>query len=108
MTYIPDCREGEYYNQKYLNEKDKQFVAGFDWAVERISELFRGNINVFPELEELLDDNTAVIRENKEETVKNAVEEWAEMERDELITSMIDGMSEEEYTRIKASVDSAE
>lgn len=104
MSYIPDCRTDENYNEKYLNAKDKEYVAGFDEAVEQIKCLF-SNLDVYPDLEELLDDNKAIIAEGKADTVKEAIEDWMESQRDELITSMIDNMSEKEYQSIKESVD---
>ena len=105
MSYIPDCRNDAVYNQKYLNAQDKQFVAGYDWAVDRIMTLF-DNIEVYPDLDAILDDKMAIIEEGKADIVKSAVEEWAESGRDDLITSMIDNMSEDEYAKIKAEVDS--
>lgn len=107
MTYIPDCRSDEYYNQKYLDADDGKFLAGYDWAVDQAINLF-DNLEVFPEAEELLEDNDAVIREGKKETMKEALKDWLEMERDELITSMIDNMDEDRYERIKKKVDGSE
>lgn len=108
MSYIPDCRTDEYYNQKYLNEKDAEFIKGYDYAVEQIKNLFEGNLGATPELEELLDDNKAIILEGKAEIAKDAIEEWAEIERDEVITSMIEGYDDDEYQRIKEAVDGRE
>ena len=104
MSYIPDCRTDENYNEKYLNEKDKLFIAGYDWAVNEMS-IFFDNLNVYPEVETILADDTAIITEGKADKVKEAIEEWVEMSRDELITSMIDGMDGDEYEKIKAEVD---
>ena len=94
MSYIPDCRNDENYNESKLNEANKQFIAGYDWAVAEIRNLF-GNLNVFPDVEMLLDDNIAMVKEGKAELVEDAVAEWAEMSRNELITSMIDGQFED-------------
>ena len=90
MSYIPDCRNDENYNETKLSTRDMDFVAGYDWAVEQILCLFDGNTNVFPRLEEILDENTAVVNEDKEAVVRDSIEQWAEMQRNELITSMID------------------
>ena len=104
MSYIPDCRTDEFYNQKYLDEQDATFLKGYDYAVEQIRNLF-SNLEAEPELEELLDDAKAVIMDGKAEIARDAIDDWAEMERDELITSMIDCYDEEKYQQIKERVD---
>lgn len=104
MSYIPDCRTDEYYNQKFLNGRDKNFIEGYDWAVQQILGLFCDNLDVYPELMELFDDNKAIIKPNKTEIAKDAIEDWAEMQRDELITGMLDGYDEEEYNKIRERV----
>ena len=104
MSYFPDCRTDEYYNQKYLTQRNKDFVAGYDYALEQVQNLFN-NLEVFPDLEQLLDDNVALVKEHKVDMVQTCIEDWAEMNRDELITSMIDSMDENEYQEIKQRVD---
>lgn len=99
MSYIPDCRTDEFYNEKYLVGNDKMFLAGYDWAVEQITTLFY-NLEVYPELVGLL--------EGHEEELESALRDYAEMGRNELVTSMIDGMTDEEFEEIKAKVDSEE
>ena len=37
MTYIPDCRTDEVYNESNLNDRDKEFVKGFDFCAETSS-----------------------------------------------------------------------
>ena len=106
MSYFPNCREDEYYNQKYLNEKDKEFIAGADWILEQIVNMIENNADVYPDLEQLLDDNTAIIKEDKDKIVSEAVQDWAEMERNMMITSMIDNY--EDFDEIKAKVDANE
>ena len=44
MSYIPDCRTDEYYNEKYLEGLEKTFIEGFDFCVEYVDGL--GNIGV--------------------------------------------------------------
>ena len=104
MSKIPDCRTDKYYNEKYLDQKDADFVKGYDWAVEQIQNMFN-NLKCYPDLEQLLDDKVALIKDNKIGMVQTCIEDWAEMQRDELITSMIDGMDEAEYQAIKERVD---
>lgn len=90
MSYIPDCRTDKNYNEEELNALNKEYLAGFDWAVKEIVNLL-SNTDVFPELDQLLEDNVAVITEGKKQIVEDAITNWAEMSRNELITSMIEG-----------------
>lgn len=101
---VPNCREDEAYNEKYLNDEDARFLKGYDWAVENALNLLN-NTSTYEELEQLLDPNKAIVNLDKEEIVKNALADWLEGERDMLITSMIDNMDDTEYEAIKARVD---
>lgn len=103
MSCIPDCRTDEWYNEKYLNVNDKNFVAGYDWAVEQALCLL-DNANVYPKLEMLLAEGVAVTSAGKDDIIREALKNWMEMSRDELITSMIDGMDDDEYNQNKAEV----
>lgn len=103
MSIFPDCRTDDVYNEKYLDARDAAFLQGFDYCVQTIKSLFE-NVETYPDLEILLDDKKAVIMEDKAMIVSDAVEDWAEMERNVLITSMIDSMGGEEYAAIKAEV----
>ena len=40
MTYFPDVRTDEAYNQKKLNDKNKKFVDGYDWCTDTIKSFF--------------------------------------------------------------------
>ena len=40
MSYIPDCREDEYYNFDALKDQDQEFVQGFDWCAEMAADNF--------------------------------------------------------------------
>ena len=103
MSFIPDCRTDEYYNQKYLNKLDSEFVKGFDYCKEAAVECGFANIeDFFYEFE--IDVRPSDIRKVTE-AVEKWLLDWIEAERDELITSMIDDMSDEEYTKIKSKVD---
>ena len=101
MTYIPDCRTDDFYNEKYLNEKDKEFLKGYDYAVEQALNLLN-NADVYPDFDDLLNPNKSLVNTDKKEIVKNALDQWLEMERDELITSMIDYMDDDEYEANRA------
>ena len=123
MSYIPDCRTDEYYNQKFLTGSDKEFVRGFDWCVETAVDNFFDNEmfdlaqsdsylgHILNELvpEELQEEYTqehVFLNDGEDEhrtvttyadLIRYKLLYWIEMERDELITSMIDNMSDEEY-----------
>lgn len=43
MSYIPDCREDEYYKIENLTESDQEFVQGFDWCAEMAADNFFDN-----------------------------------------------------------------
>lgn len=130
MSYIPDCRTDEYYNQKYLNERDKEFIRGFDWCTEMaVDNFFDNNYEKgFDEDNfvghEVLQELPDQLREKyemefsfldgkvEERTIETIIDQiryeilvWIESERDMIITSMIDGMNEEEYRKIKDEVD---
>lgn len=121
MSYIPDCRTDEVYNFKNLTDKDKEFVNGFDWCLEMAVDNFFDN-DMFDladketylghllceELPEEMQDEYEIeysFGDRKSETrviktyadlIRSKILDWVEMERDELITSMIDGYPESE------------
>ena len=131
MSRIPDGRTDEYYNQKYLNEKDTEFLHGFDWCVEMAvdnffdndmfelqdEDLYLGHIlcEKLPDAirEEYEMEHTFSDREDADirtvetyaDLIRMKLLEWIEMERNELITSMLEGLTDEEYNEIKAKVD---
>ena len=130
MSYIPDCRSDEHYNAKYLNEKDYKFVRGYDWAVEQEIDNFFDNLEVTesdrlikmmeePLPKELVQEYEVPTTFNGDESqeyetrtaktygdlLRMNLLRWAECGRDELITSIIDGMTDEEYQAIKEKVD---
>lgn len=129
MSYFADCRRDTTYNQKYVGEKDKLFLRGFDWAVEMVVDNFFDNEmfglqmgdgyfahylnHELPEdmkeeyVMEYTDGRPDEVRKVKTyaDLVRMKLLEWIEMDRNELITSMIDDLSEEEYGKIKAEVD---
>ena len=131
MSRIPDCRTDEAYNQKYLNQRDKAELFGFDYCTECAVD------NFFDNLDDYFDEETYLGHLLNEELPESMQEEYTmefsfraedyksedrtcktyadllrmrileriEMERDEVITSMIDNMDEDEYAKIKARVD---
>lgn len=125
MSRIPDCRTDEHYNQKFLRQRDSDYVAGFDWCVEMATDNFFDNIAMddeigentylghflFEELPESLrceygfisHDGTLENRkcETYADLIRAKLSDWIEGCRDELITSMIDSMDDAEYRQIK-------
>lgn len=139
MTYIPDCRERfkPIFNAKcneneindywdgYLNEKDKEYIKGWDIVTKDIIPSFLANISDFEcmnevfvksEIEEAgkydcIFELDTDISENAPKAVRflrklhEELVEWIEGERDEMIVSMIDNMDEEEYNAIRTERD---
>lgn len=108
MTYIPDTREDDYYNEKYLNEKDKEFIKGYDYAVNDALDAFIDNIGDFDFDVEGEDINIGKIFENHADILdkfREAIKENFESERDGMIVSMIDYYSDEDYAKIRTEVD---
>lgn len=95
MTYIPDCRTDEVYNESNLNDRDKEFVKGFDFCAENSVVNFFDNIDVYEDELDIPGEDIDIVKiiENHEE-IKDALQEclsdWMEQTRNELITSMID------------------
>lgn len=113
MSYIPDCRTDNNYNEKYLNEKDREYLEGFDWCVKTVLESFTDNMNIYKDEFDIngVALNLAWFLENNQEVaekLKECMIHFSEMERNTLITAMIEGMDEEEYKEIKARVDGTE
>ena len=127
MTYIPDCRTDDTYNERYLNKMDREFVRGYDWCVETAVDSFFDNDmdelqDEFSYLGHILNEELpgimqieyeyvfadGTIEKRKIKTyadlIRSKILDWVEMERDQLITSMIDGMGDE-YEEIKERVD---
>lgn len=128
---FPECRNDNYYNEDFLTKTDKDFVSGFDWATEMAVDNFFDNnfdsdmpIEEDGELSTMLNKElpdylkekyemefTFGDRDNEEREIKTYADllrmkllEWIEMERNELITSMIDNMDEDIYNAIRNKV----
>lgn len=125
---FPNCREDAYYNEDFLNERDKEFIKGFDWATEMACDnFFNNHYNDIDsdENSDYLDRTLTKIvpeymqgeyemqftfgdRESETRTIVTYADyvcfkilEWIEQQRDELITSMIDNMNEDEYKTLR-------
>lgn len=93
MKY-PDCRTDEYYNEKFLDAEDANIIRGFDWCVEGLESML-ANKEVVWELFDIEgeDINLMTFLENHkqvEQALIDAFVFWREMERNRLITTMID------------------
>lgn len=127
MWNMIDCREDEDYNEKYLPEEDSQFVCGYDAAIRDLSAVFFASLDFLDDFESIkdkfdtdkidlgviLDDNDIDEYTDKElsdmtfetrlvKTLQSAFLFFAEIGRDEMITSMIDNMDDETYQKLKA------
>lgn len=108
MSYIPDCREDSHYNQKYLNREDKEYIKGYDYAVEEVLNDFFDNVCNYDFEVEGEDIDLGKILANHEEIcekLKDVMSLHFESERDEMITSMIDHYEDDEYAKIRTEVD---
>lgn len=135
MSYIPDCREDEVYNEKYLVDRDKQFVDGYDWCLECAVDNFWENLDVYFGIdsavrffldqklpEEMRDEyevewkyfgadgDTRSVRkiETIGDLIRSNMLDYVEMHRNELITGMIDNMEPGKLREIKDRVDAEE
>lgn len=108
MTYIPDTRSDDYYNEKYLKEKDKEFIKGYDYAVNSSFEFFLENLDAFDFEVDGEDINIGKILENHPDILakfREVAKQNFESDRDEMIVSMIDYYSDDEYAEIRTDVD---
>lgn len=132
MSRIPDCRTDDAYNQKYLNAHDSAEIRGYDWCTEEVVDNFFDNLEVYmgddDYLHHILKEELPQHRQEIEDVewtfgnrgsekreiktygdlLRSYLENWIEMHRDELITSMLENMSEDEYNKIKEEVDKRE
>ena len=119
----PD-RPNPYY-EGYLNEKDKNELDGYDYLAENVVDSFFFNMNIHDRIVDAFEalgldldkvdhavlvnrrEASAEITEEEWEklnpetklvlSIKEGLEEYMESDRDELVTSMIDNMDEQEY-----------
>lgn len=116
MSLFPDCRNDDVYNENFLAEMDDQFVYGFDCALDAIINLFANNLDTYeeeltelcPEGYEKEEDEAFATRkdlyeiiENDKEIICAIIKDWLEMERNEVITSCIDGYDDDSYGALK-------
>ena len=110
------------YFEEYISDKDKDFISGYDWVVNEIIEGFFNNLdidtidyaniglavnpNTGADIDKLMEDldtltvNDVDILDRSAlvfAMIKRNLLNYIEMERDELIVSMIETLSEDEY-----------
>lgn len=87
MTYFPT---GEPYTDKYLSEEDKEFMRGWDFAVEAMENAFANldEFTGFKEVDKIFDELA--------EHIKDCVLSEVKCDRKMNLVSMIDNYSDEE------------
>lgn len=98
MSYFPDVRTDEVYKDKDLKGWRVDALKGYDWCVEQVDTLF-DNLEVYLDVEEILDPDKAVVNVDKVRKVRDAVAHWLEMFRNEWVTSMLDDQFCEEESK---------
>ena len=93
MSYIPNVREAENgYDEKDLKGGRSEFLRGYDAAIEDVMGFFANM--------EMYSDNLTVhyLMENEEkaEALKECMEHYAELGRNETAVSLLDDQAEEE------------
>lgn len=122
MTYIPDVRhktirkpytqqmEENSYWEGYLDNDDKNWLKGYDWAVDEVLSMIFDNIGDLELEVEGEDMDMARFLMNHPEIrqkMKAAFEQEFESCRDELVVAMIDGYDAEKYDQLKKAADAA-
>ena len=98
MSYIPDCRTDEVYNEKNLNKEDKLILAGYDNVAENVIPTFFSNVRF-----EIENDPSASIYIPLLDDLEDTAMDYIESSRNEMIVSMLDGYSIEESEDSNAS-----
>ena len=109
--YLPNVREDEAYNQKYLTDEDTTFLNGFDYAVDKVFGSFFNNLDCYSLVVDGEDIDLGRILDNHPKLtakLSEAMKDYFESERNGLVVSMIDGMEDGVYEKIKALVDAKE
>ena len=112
------------YFEEYISKKDKDFISGYDWVVNEVIEGFFNNLdidtidyaniglavnpNTGADIDKFMEDldtltvNDVDILDRSAlvfAMIKRNLLSYIEMERDELIVSMIEALSEDEYKK---------
>ena len=91
MTFFPNVREDEDYNEKMLKPPFIDRLGGYDYAVEEVETAFNN-------LDAHVDESLVIhyLAEHKEEIekIKNIILRYLEIERNEMVVSMIETQTE--------------
>lgn len=106
MSKIPDCRNGEYYNEKFLDDLDREFVRGYDYCMENVVMTFFDNIDIyykaFDEADKVINVAKLIMNnESLDNAFRKCISHYAVMQKNELITGMIDGTAEKTYEEMR-------
>ena len=93
MSRIPNCRVEGPYNENNLKGDCLAAIRGYDMAVEEIDTLF-DNLDVYPDVELILNHDTAIVNKDKGQIIRDAIADWLEMKRNEMITAFIENTEE--------------
>lgn len=95
MSYIPSCREDEFYNYESLEKSDKIFIDGYDYVADDIVSAAFNNLDMF---EFKCDEGFTVSlgeylnsKPKLKEALLESILEFIEISRDETIVSILDG-----------------
>lgn len=120
MTCIPDVRhktirkpytqqmEENSYWEGYLDNDDKNWLKGYDWAVDEVLSMIFDNIGDLElEVEGEDMDMSRFLMNHPEirQKMKDAFEQEFESCRDQLVVSMIEKYSQEKYDQLKKVAD---
>ena len=91
MTFFPNVREDETYNQNLLKPPFIDRLGGYDYAVDEVE-------TAFSNLDAHIDESLVIhyLTEHKEELekIKNIILRYLEIERNEMVVSMIEAQTE--------------
>ena len=99
MTYFPRTAP---YQKKYLSDKDREAIWGFDYALEDI-ESFLNN-----QIEESGSETLDKIRKEFLNSLLEDYKQWHDGTRQQLIVSFVDNYSEEEFKKLKERAENSD
>lgn len=105
--YTQQMEENSYW-EGYLDNDDKNWLKGYDWAVNEVLSMIFDNIGDLELEVEGEDMDMARFLMNHPEIrqkMKDAFEQEFERSRDELVVSMIEDYSQEKYDQLKKVAD---
>lgn len=88
-----------YYEKMLDGMGEGEFLRGFDYAIDEVKSFILNNLQTEEENinEEMEIINLLAILDKYSQRIADAIGHYMESRRDELVTGLIEGMSEEEY-----------